>query len=56
MQLTLTIDAAGEAFTDEPATELARCLDRVAGRIRTGATEGNILDANGNTCGSWAVR
>lgn len=56
MRLTLEITGEGAAFDEAPATELARLLDGVARRIRYGEDGGSIRDANGNTCGHWAVR
>lgn len=60
---TLTIALGNAAFSDTNPDgaglrlELASCLDAVLQTVKyDGAVEGSILDSNGNTVGSWALR
>lgn len=44
------------AFEDAPASETARILREIAGKIATGESfDGVIFDANGNRVGSWSM-
>lgn len=57
MRLTVTIEATGAAFDDNPAPELARILRELADRIEpqeAGTLPGwlpILRDLNGNRCG-----
>lgn len=60
---TLTISTTGAAFCDgdgEPdptalAFEVARILKLAHDQVLGGTTAGTVRDANGNTCGTWAL-
>lgn len=55
--LTLSFDTGNAAFDDDngPA-EAARILRNIAQRIEfADATDGSILDINGNRIGQWSV-
>ena len=43
------------AFDDAPASEIARILRHVARAVERGDELGQLVDANGNTVGSWRV-
>lgn len=43
------------AFEDEPASEIARILRKVARAVERGDELGLLVDSNGNTVGSWRV-
>lgn len=44
------------AFDDEPASEIARILRDVAGKIEAGQFENVIRDLNGNKIGNWLIK
>lgn len=53
-KVEITIETGSAAFADEPATEIARILRKVAERFeRDGALPDGmpLQDVNGNTCG-----
>jgi hypothetical protein len=50
---TLTIDLGNDAMQREE--DIARALRRIADRIDGGATDGAVMDDNGNKVGSWVV-
>jgi len=53
-KIEITIETGNAAFDDEPATEIARILRKLADRFeRDGALPDGLplQDANGNTCG-----
>lgn len=54
----LEFDFSGDAFAETRlASEIGRILHKVATRVmRDGATEGAIVDVNGNTVGQWSAR
>lgn len=60
MKFNLTIDTSGAAFQADPL-ELQRCIKNTANRVSArmdrvpGPLEGPVVDANGNTCGHWAL-
>ena len=44
------------AFDDEPATEAARIVREIAGKIASGESfDGPIFDSNGNRIGHWSM-
>lgn len=49
-----TDNAAFDAEDGDPAGEVRRILHSIGERVRLGVTEGNVLDVNGNTVGSWS--
>lgn len=57
-QLHITIDLDNAAFADG-GSEVSRILRKLAGRIDTYGTEymdgKNLLDVNGNACGTVAL-
>jgi hypothetical protein len=56
MQFTMTpLACDNAAFEEQPATELARILRHIARAIERGDFQGQAVDANGNTVGSWLV-
>ena len=52
-RFALEIDTTNDAFGDDPAPELGRLLRDVARHIQGDRIDGRILDANGNTVGSF---
>ena len=60
MRFTLDIDMSNAAFDldgfDDPLPELTRILKLVASQVERGSRSAPVLDVNGNTVGSWAVR
>ena len=55
----LKIETGNAAFGDsisESLEEIARLLQVAAERVRAGADEGNLIDYNGNTVGSFALK
>lgn len=55
MQFFCKIKCDNEAFSEYPATELARLLRKVASRIEGGEEAGFCIDTNGNLVGRWDV-
>jgi hypothetical protein len=53
----LEIDTGNSAFGDTPQYEVARLLRKVADRLSYGSDndDGTVLDANGNSVGSWEL-
>ncbi len=48
--------ATGDAaFSEDPATEIARILERLAKKVREGDFDGPIMDLNGNRVGSMTI-
>lgn len=52
---TLRIDIKGSALREDLDYELPRLIREVADKIADGRREGNVLDINGNACGSFKV-
>lgn len=52
-KINITMDNA--AFRDEPATELARILRRLAEAVEDGSSDQDLLDYNGNTVGRFRI-
>lgn len=50
--VTIKFSTANEAF-DVPGPEIARILRTIAYRVEDGAREIKLLDANGNTVGTF---
>lgn len=56
-QITITLNTGNAAFTEGPATEVARILRDLAGRIeRDGDFPARLRDINGNTVGHLTVK
>lgn len=56
MQFTMTpLACDNAAFEEQPAAELARILRHIARAVERGDFQGQAVDANGNTVGSWLV-
>lgn len=55
---TMEFDTSGDGFwwNDNPGFEVAEVLRNVATRLVIGQTEGTVLDANGNKCGTWKLK
>ena len=51
MEFTLTIQMGNAAM--QTGEDVADVLHNVASDLLTGRTSGTIMDANGNTVGSW---
>lgn len=52
----LRLSTANAAFSDGAAgAEVARILREAASRVADGEREGNLLDVNGNTVGSFKI-
>jgi hypothetical protein len=52
---TLKFDMGNAAFDEQPATECARILRKVAKLVEGGEDGGAIHDINGNLVGRWDV-
>jgi hypothetical protein len=61
MKLTIKIDMDNSAFEERKESEVNRILMGYCEALRTWdiftvkGKNGNFLDSNGNTCGSWKV-
>lgn len=55
MHTVIQINQDNAAFENEPATETARILRKLADRIESGDTPENLWDINGNKTGTVAV-
>lgn len=61
MKFEMIFDCDNAAFDDAPASEIARILREVAGKVAEGElpewphTSRPIQDDNGNTIGHWRV-
>ncbi len=58
MKFKIVIDLEGDAFRDEPMSEAARILRKLANYIQQygpGFGASAITDINGNTCGTAKV-
>ena len=56
MSFRLDLDLGNDAFDPDPRPEIARLLRQAALRVEhSSATygEGKLMDANGNSVGSW---
>jgi hypothetical protein len=59
MRFRLNLECDNAAFADDMQFEIARCLRDVASRIERGedcSKYRNILDANGNPVGTFALK
>ena len=55
-EFVLRISMDNEAFTsDDGMTELSRCLADVLTKVGEGWDHASVLDANGNTVGTWGI-
>lgn len=54
----LTFKTGNAAFQEngDPALEAARLLRVIADKLDEGYTDGPIMDANGNSVGTWRLR
>lgn len=55
-KFTLVFKMDNAAFGVDWDTESARILEKIAARIRSGDSYGNIMDINGNRVGKWEAR
>lgn len=55
MKFSMQFDGDNAAFDDAPASEIARILRHAAKAVERGDFQGQAVDANGNTVGSWIV-
>lgn len=53
MKFTIEIDSDNAALVDDPINELSTICRKAVMRIDNGATEGKLLDSNGNAVGSF---
>lgn len=54
-QVRITIDTGNAAFEDEPASEIARILRKIAEDFESGAQPTLVRDSNGNRVGEVVV-
>jgi hypothetical protein len=55
-RIIITIETGNAAFEDSPTGEIGRILRDLADRFeQNGIPDGNLLDINGNVCGSVQV-
>ena len=55
MKFNCEIKTENAAFTDNLNDEIARILNVIATKIRSGDTYGLAKDLNGNTVGTWDI-
>lgn len=55
MTFRIYFETVNAAFDDDPAPEVARILRTTAVLVGAGDTEGKVVDANGNTVGTWGL-
>ena len=55
MEFKMNIEMDNDAFTGDPAREVARILRNVAERFSGGEYAGTVRDANGNRVGSFEI-
>jgi len=55
MKATITVQMDNAAFSDEPASELARILRDLAKHIENGDDHRRLMDFNGNHVGEFAI-
>lgn len=53
MTFKVKIDLAGNAFQEQPESEIERILRDIPPLIHKGKVCGTIQDYNGNRCGKW---
>lgn len=53
MTFKVEFDCDNEAFSDDPALEIARILREVIRKLELGQTEGACMDVNGNRVGEF---
>jgi hypothetical protein len=53
--VTIVIETGNDAFTDAPASEIARILRAIASRLESTGFPPHPRDDNGNRCGSTTV-
>ena len=55
MKFEMQVEMDNAAFTDAPATELARILRKVAAKVEEGYEKSPCVDVNGNSVGQFSV-
>ncbi len=55
MKATITVQMDNEAFTDYPASELARILRDLSEKVEAGIMVCAVMDGNGNRVGQFEV-
>ncbi|MCQ4311725.1 hypothetical protein NAV33_07425 [Pseudomonas stutzeri] len=53
--IRINIETGNSAFEDEPATEVARILRKLADQFENGDFPQTVRDINGNLCGEVIV-
>ena len=53
--LTISIHTGNAAFEANRGEECATILREIAAKLQAGHTDGDCLDANGNTVGCWSL-
>jgi len=55
-RVTIVIETGTSAFEQEPATEIADILERIAAQVRDGQDVIKVLDCNDIEVGSFSIR
>lgn len=55
MKFTLEVESGNQAMVDNPIDELHDIFGQVTTKMLNGRTEGQVLDTNGNTVGSFTL-
>lgn len=55
MKLIVTMKTGNEAFFGDKKAEVMRCLNRVLERYQRGDTAGKVMDANGQSVGTFEI-
>ena len=53
--MNIKFNTSGQAFEDYGDMEVERILENIIKKVKSGYTEGKILDYNGNTIGKWEL-
>ena len=56
MEFKLEFKMDNAIFDDKPKMEAARLLHEIGSLIYQGATNGRVIELNGNTIGKWEIR
>ena len=55
VKFKLEVDSGNQGMVEDPSQAMAIVLNQLSLKVLVGATEGAILDDNGNVVGSWAM-
>lgn len=53
--MNIKFNTSGQAFEDYGDKEVERILEQIIQKVKSGHSEGKILDINGNTIGEWQI-